>query len=188
LEAVEAWSSSRGSGSGWWRSRAAGLQLPPPDFRSRRPPPLFPSLSIGAAGACGVPARAISPRFPPRAPRSCPFPRAPHSYNSLARASCLPLPTHLSPPFSRERTTSRSVWCATDTTATPFFMRRRHTPESRGGLDATIQKSPRRQDDAIKTMEGTFASNYALSFFCLEKFWPLNLVFENSREELAVKY
>jgi len=115
---------------------------PPPDFRSLQRPPLFPSLSIGAAGACGVPARAIPLRFPARAspvplpacaPRACPFP-------------CV-FPYR----FSRERTTSRSVWRPSDAMATPFFTRRRHTPESRGGLDAAIQKSPGRQGDAMAT-------------------------------------
>ena len=96
MEAVEAWSSSRGSGSGWWRSRAAGLQLPPPDFRSRRPPPLFPPLlssllsQLARQGPAACP-RGLYPRDFPRA-RASPC-------HSRARASRLPLPMRLFPPF-----------------------------------------------------------------------------------------
>ena len=81
MEAVEAWSSSRGSGSGWWRSRAAGLQLPPPDFRSRRPPPLFPPLlssllsQLARQGPAACP-RGLYPRDFPRARLALPFPCA----------------------------------------------------------------------------------------------------------------
>ena len=121
----------------------AGFQVPPAPS-SLPPSPLFPSLSIGAAGACGVPARAIPPRFPPRACLAPAIPvRAPHA---------CPFPRIFSRCFSCERATSCPAWRPSDAMATPFFTRRRHTPESRGGLDAAIQKSPGRQGDAIKTM------------------------------------
>ena len=130
-----------------------GFQVPP--LPSSLPPsPLFPSLSIGAAGACGVPARAIPPRFPARARLALPFP--------CARLA--PAPSHASFPavflasarLPARRGVRRTPWRRLSSRGDAIRQKvmAGWTPRFRNRPDD--KATPRRRHgDAIKTMEDT---------------------------------